>query len=453
MNRSPFLYVFFCLFVSCCSLALFSVGGHYAFGALFSFEEVYEPGSMIAGVDISGKTEAQALELVEEQVATWKTKQKVNYVLLEEHMILPLDVIDFDIEQALIDAKSGGKVELQAVIDEKQIRNELMKIKRYDLMSKVDTSLLKQELEEDIRSLATSKRTYDMNDFFREEKKLEMTTVAEVLLDGGEASYFAEWVAALDGYVIEPLHLFALQDALKQQGVPVFTSSGLDILATGFYQLFMQTNFDLLERHTSLTLPYNTTVGYAAAMSPNSMDLKVLNPNYYAYEVEASYQSGLLNLALQGKSFIHSYSLEVENVEQINPRTIVQYSNRRLIGDKQLMKTGSYGFSADVYRVERDENGVVVKKEKIASDFYPPEHRIEEWSLQQDHVDDQVTEEDSSLGRFPNESTPSTEPGNNDEEDDNSDVTSDETQDPNDENEEKDDEDSIYDRTPVKGEE
>ncbi len=393
MNKQPYIVAFLWLFICSAGLILFTVGGQMSVGKLLTFEEAYEDGTQIANLDVSGMTEDAAARLLNERINQWREEAMFNYVLLEDQVRLSSEAIHFDVPSALQDAWTQGSVDLHATIDEPFIRAELMEMSSYDIEDRLDIRALGQQLSEDARSLSLSRKTYQLHEFFLPEFELREEVVAERTLAVSSA-YIVDWVEALNGYVIEPQALFSLQAALLQSGITLLDSEALDIFATGLFQLFATTNFDVLERHTNLTLPAYATVGYAAAASPNSMDLKALNINHNPYELAVSYTNNQLRFSLVGLSFINDYSLVVENIEEIAPRTVVQFSARRTLGDKQMMREGSFGYAADVYQVVTSDSGEVIQKKKLASDYYPAEHRIEEWSLQEakeEEVEDQET--------------------------------------------------------------
>ncbi|TWI57092.1 hypothetical protein IQ10_01795 [Halalkalibacter nanhaiisediminis] len=359
-----------------------------AVGQFLPFEQTYDDGTLIANEEVGGMTEDEAAELLHSKINQWRTEANVNYVLLEQRKAMPNEAILFDVRAALEEAWTQRSVDLLATVDEQIMRDELMTIGHYETGDRIDFSLLTRQLTEDVRSMKRSNKTYQLQEFFLPDFQLREEVVSEVTLDVSGA-YLAEWAQSLNGYIIEPQALFSMQEALDQSGVTVLDSEALDVFATGLFQLFTKTNFNLLERHVNLTLPAYATVGYAAAASPNSMDLKVLNPNHHSYELSLSYVNNQLRISLMGLSFIHDYSLVVENIEEIEPRTIVHISPRRTIGDKQVMSEGALGFSADVYQVVSSSEGTMIERNRIASDYYPAMHRIEELSLQEAQEEEQ----------------------------------------------------------------
>ncbi|NEU29784.1 hypothetical protein GN156_03210 [bacterium LRH843] len=380
MSRQPYIIAFLWLLLCSAGIFSFTAIGHVTATKLLVHDPVYGEQTVIAGVDVSLMTEAEAEVLLQSKMDAWYSQADIQAALYEERVNIPADAVSFDIKSSLSNAWNEQSVDVQAVINE-QLLHEAFKTSDYDVKERLNVSLFAEKLAEDVRSFRLLNKTYLLHEYVFPEYEIRKETVSEVKLTVS-TSYLEDWAASLDGFVIEGESLFSLQSALKESGATVLDSEALDVLATGMFQLFGQTNFELLERHTNLTLPAYATVGYAAAASPKSMDLKVMNPNHHSYQLFASYRANELRLTLEGLPFLHDYSLNIENITKIEPRTIVQYSARRVIGDKQVMSDGEPGYAADVYLLITSETGKVIRTEKLASDYYPAVHRIEEWSLQ-----------------------------------------------------------------------
>ncbi|WP_368503645.1 hypothetical protein AB3N04_15895 [Alkalihalophilus sp. As8PL] len=354
-----------------------------ALGGLGWKSGAYETGTEIAGVAVAGMNEAEARIELEEAIQTWHEQASLSLHLFEETANLPSNVIQFEIDQALHEATTSRNAELGATVNEQRLRDAVHSLARYQVAEWVDYALFAENLTSKVNTLSSKRLSIDISEQFLPAFQLEEISVSSVELGPVSSMYLPQWVEALDGYQVEARSLFSLQDALRENRQPLLDSNGLDGLATGLFQLFGQTNIQVIERHIGLTLPAYTTAGYAASVSPSSMDFKAYNPNHYTYELSASLSGDRLLLALIGKPFIHEYQLSVEEIEEIHPRTIVHFSPTRRIGDKQVMSEGEIGYSAHVYHIERSLDGEVIVKKKIGIDYYPPQHKIEEWSLQE----------------------------------------------------------------------
>ncbi|KHF40953.1 G5 domain-containing protein [Halalkalibacter okhensis] len=376
--RQPFIQASLWLLFCIVFLMFFTVVGHLIAGAIFSSEKTYERGTEIAGITVEGLTEEEARQGLFDRIEEWQKNVTIDFVILDESVQIRGEEIEFDVERALNEAWDARQVELYALVKRPIVESYLQELQKYTVASQVDMEQLGAHVAEDVRSLQMPQENYQLNDFFI--TKLEERVVAEVTLEGVSSMYVRNWVQALDGYEIEPQQLFSLHEVLKEVNVHVNDRQGLTILATAFYQLFGQTNFELMERHTSVVLPTYANVGYAAAGS-FELDFKAYNPNANAYRLHTSYEHEKLHFSLEGKEFIYTYSLAVDNIEEIEPRTIIQYASKRMRGDQQLIRTGKKGYRADVYQLVHYRDGTLRNRVKLSSDYYPAVHHIEERGL------------------------------------------------------------------------
>ncbi|MEC2071625.1 VanW family protein [Alkalihalophilus marmarensis] len=393
LMQQPFLRAFLLLIGSTAFLFTVTVGGSAVFGDLWWKKGAYETGTEIAGVSVAGMEQNAAKQVIEDEVNTWYEQASLSLYLFEETAILPSDLVEFQVDQALTEAASKRQAEIYAVVNKQRLRDAVQSLSRYQISEWVDYDSLASSIEEELQSMKEKRVSFELSRHFEQAFQLEEVSVASVQLSQVESTYLPQWTEALNGYEVSGRSVFSVQETLRELRQPLVDSQGLDMLATALFQLFGQTNIQVVERHTGLTLPDYTEAGYAASVSAQSMDFKVYNPNYYDYVLQTSYENSQLSIELIGKSFIHDYQLLLEQQEEIAPRTIVQFSPDRRIGDKEVISEGAPGYSVHVYHIERSLDGDVIMKKKIGIDYYPPQHKIEEWSLQETPVDEEPVED------------------------------------------------------------
>jgi hypothetical protein len=179
------------------------------------------------------------------------------------------------------------------------------------------------------------------------------------------------WIKELNGIELEPGKAFSLLAAFKERQLQTNSPDALGALATGIYAALLKTNFIILERSTSRTLPPYATLGIEAKVLPDGPDLLIKNPNDSSYRIYLEWYDGVIYTFITGKEFDNSYRIVKEDSREIAPRTIGQFG---AIGTSE----GKPGFYAKIYREMFNANNEAVKKEWISDDYSAPVHRVEQ---------------------------------------------------------------------------
>ncbi|WP_185819665.1 VanW family protein [Salibacterium salarium] len=404
---------------------LFSWGGAAAYEIAWPSEQRLAANTKIGGVDVGGLMESEAEEVLQEEKERWKNSSGLTLALFDEKVVLDAGAIKFDVTKSINIALENGSIPLQATIDQPAVADHLDRFSFTNLREHVSVSDLQNRLTT-ISDITESDFTQlDAAAYFNEEARLEKKTFNQVTvtMDGAAPTYLEKWTNQLDGYTIDPTTSFSLMNALEERDVSVFDDPSLDVLASAFYQVLAETNFVLTERHINEALPAYAEMGQDAHVDPNGKDLGFYNPNIYAYEWNLSVEGNQLKASLQGFPFLHDYSMITRAEETIEPRTIVRFDPTRSAGDRQTLTDGENGYVADVFREVRNQENTVMKETALAQDYYPPEHRLEEWSLQNrsdmaDEISEQTWEEQNeSADMQPSPSSPDKEDSSGETED------------------------------------
>ena len=392
---NSFLYAFSLLLISSVAIYILSISGTFAYEKIIKPEEILPANTMVGGVQVGGLRISAAETTIEKEIDAWKRQSEIQFVYFDQQIVLPHHAIEFLTRENVQVASKTGTSELTPLVSI-AVLEQLLNDQIYDLKEKLALDELKFDIQEKITSLATAEATFNLTDYLREDYQVAEVTVAEALVSPIESSLFLRsWVQALDGFVIEPRQRFSLLQALESQGQAVMKSEDLNMLATGVYQSLMQTNFQLIERNIGRVLPDYVELGYDAVATPGSMDLQFYNPNYYSYELKLTFEARTLRVSVIGKPFPFTYQLKTTDARVVEPRKVVQFSENRRIGDKQIIREGKNGYFVRIYQVIYNQNNELMKEILIAEDYYPPIHKVEEWSLyEQPDLEPQVKDED-----------------------------------------------------------
>lgn len=174
---------------------------------------------------------------------------------------------------------------------------------------------------------------------------------------------------------------FSLLTFLKNKKLENISPETLSFIATGIYKAILPTNFSINEREIGNTLPSFSELGFEAKLDPEqSFDLAFFNPNKSTYILEMKSDNKNLMVTLIGGKFPFNYKISSEDVQYFKQKTIIQYSPLINPGQIKLKTLGIKGQFIRVYK-EIYQGDMLVKRDLISEDFYPPVPAVEIHSL------------------------------------------------------------------------
>ena len=183
--------------------------------------------------------------------------------------------------------------------------------------------------------------------------------------------------SALNERVIRSGEIFSLLDGLKEINVDANKES-VDFVASVLYSVLLQTNVEIVERHSQGIMPNYLEPGIEAKIRKNTnKDLKFIHTNSAPI---------VLKMQLKGTDLlveIYSVPLDteatyrvVDDKVEIKPRTIYRYSATLKAGQEKLLEEGKAGLRVSVYRTISEKKGPFEKDKLISSDYYPPTNQV-----------------------------------------------------------------------------
>lgn len=336
-------------------------------------------GSTIGGIEIGDLDQKGIVSRLEIAVEDWKSNSKI--ALEGEGLYLPIDTnffvfdIEASVEQyfnalhkpwyAFWKADSVVHIPLQL-----RIEPELLTIIE-------DNSLLNKEktiesIKEQVGILTTEPIKAVLVDLTAFESDRIAFSLEEVSVN---TVGLTEIIATLNEQVISTGNLFSFSEKMKEIS-GVYDDETSDFVASLLYSLLLQTDFEIVERHSQGIIPTYLEPGIEADIDFNTnKDLKFLNNgNPAVLTVSLKDSSLLVELYSLPTETVGKY--EVRDSQVVNPRTIYRYSSDLKAGEENLIQEGSPGLKVTVYRTISDTKGPFEKEEIISQDYYSPTHRI-----------------------------------------------------------------------------
>lgn len=340
-------------------------------------------GTQIANVQVENKTEAEIRKLLEDEIVIWKAQD--NLVLEGEYETLSItrEVFKFDVDATMNELKQKTKrtltsffkrpknvqVSLEVSIDETHSDMQQLMDKSYiDYADTLDKLLLTaSNLENNAVSLT-----------YVDGKDIPLETVATVKFPIPELSKATlEYIVdELNGYTVEPNGLFSFLQAIETPEKLLNSRDESSFLGTALYALFLQADFEIIERHAQLTLPSYGEKGVNAEVNKReNKDLIVINRSDSPYRININYSNKEIELNLESNEPLYTYEVEVQNEKEIKPRTLYRYSKKVNPGEHQVIQEGKNGLKVDIYR-SKFEDGLYVGETLVSKDLYLPVPRI-----------------------------------------------------------------------------
>jgi len=367
----------FLIVLICTSISLLAQTGIKAVSLkVFETTDGYIKGTYIAGIPLQGKVKEQAIQDLEKNIARWKQQNKIMLFYQDNQLELPLTTLTFDVEDSVLHLKNGKNNPIEVTSDKREINRILQQGLGFQVSKLISVSQLQKEVERTASSLDSVQHSIDLSQFIsnqNQDKIIASTTIPmknieqnlnELLVKGKEIS-------------IKGNSLFSLSQFISDKNIQIDNQS-LSIIASSIYQLVLQSNFQLIQRDISTTLPEYAQLGKEVRVEKGVNDFKFYNGNNSEYQLLFNNEGNGVTVSLKGLPFINSYSIDTSEQKTINPKTIKvknEFTNETNQNNGTL-QSGLAGQTVKVYRNVYDLDGNFIKKEFISEDTYLPINEI-----------------------------------------------------------------------------
>lgn len=378
MRNKQQIKLFIVLFICTAFIFSFSHYGATAYNALTSNMNGFSEGTKIGPVDVTGKSNEDAIALLNERLGKWQSETSITLQYKEKSASIDIGQFQFDLQNSVALAKEGQQNEVTVTFKSGDLYQNLK-----DISSDLNNSSVK--LDPMLTEILTLASNFSSGEH---QVKVDKFLVAEPNNNEiiSEASIETETAPIDLGFLAEKLSpikieensKFSLLELIEERQLTSYSQESASMIATAIYQTLLASNFSIVEKHTSGVLPDYVELGFEARVDfHNHLDLVFVNPNDMSYEITIEAKDNKLTAALKGISFLNDYRVKLEENQEFKPKTIIQYSPLLTENAIRIQEKGRNGRMIKVYREVFGENDEWLNKEFLSEDYYPPIHRVE----------------------------------------------------------------------------
>lgn len=364
-------------------------------------------GAQIANIDVEKKTETEIRKKLEDEITIWKAQDDIVLQAEYESFTVNRDAFEFDVDATLKELRQRTKRSIKTFFQRPKDVHVSLEVTINEMHSDLVELTKKSYIDYDdaldkLLFTASNLENIDITLSYIDGEDIPLETVATVKFDIPELSKASlEYIIdELDGYTIEPGGLFSFLQAIEAPDKLMNSRDESSFLGTALYALFLETDFDIVERHAQLTLPNYSDKGVNAEVSKReNKDLIVINRSNSPYRLLIDYKKNQIELSLESNEAAITYEIESQNEKEIKPRTLYRYSKKVNPGEVQVIQEGKNGLRIDVYRTKFDE-GLYVGETLVSKDVYLPTPRILLVSadeLETENLEVEIGEEDVTV--------------------------------------------------------
>lgn len=372
----PLIKLFVVLFFSTAFIFSSSHFGSQVFGKLSSLDGKFLEGTTVGPVNLSGKSDNEAISLLEESFVNWVNNTKIELQYSERKVNFDISLFDFDATQTVLSIQDGQNNPAFIFVDQLEVEEQI-KIIFPEIDSKeMDIEKLTNQLNQTASQFTiVNNQIYLNNDFVLNDSAIDaVINEATISLTEMPIDLSAFITANPEIQVVEE-GTFSLLEFAKQKGLE--NSPSLNVLATGIYQTVLPTNFSITARNISNALPNYAQLGFEAKVNfAEGIDLVIVNPNKAKYTFTFQLENNTLKIAIKGDRLLNSYKISKKDEQILKPKTIIQYSPLVTPGQISVQQEGADGKIVKVLR-EIYQGSQLLNSEQISEDYYPPVYRVE----------------------------------------------------------------------------
>lgn len=368
MRKNETVQVFLILFVGVIFILGFSRIGAITFDNYTG--DVFEEGTIIGNVDVSGVTQEEASELLAKEFNRWKKESTISILIMEEEKSFSNNTFIPNFTESVSQAGNGETSPLIIEVSDGLYEKVLHSITEEIQLSDKEREKLKQDLLEIPSTLQYGQFSFDIYDYVSDVGVVSIIAEETLKIHSDQASKLTGEIGENFTLRINGTSQISLLDEFSS-----VTEESLNKIGTVLYKAILSTNFQVLERHIGKQAPEQTIVGYETKIKRDEMDFIFYNPNKTEYVAQFTITDSELTVQLKGASLLNQYSVELTK-KSFDPKSIVQMDPKLSLGTVRLLEIGEKGYLVKVTRSKKSKNGEVLDKELMAEDFYPPVHQV-----------------------------------------------------------------------------
>lgn len=350
---------------------------------------------------------------LENLIATLKsyfgTRNDLNLILdynkdkLKEELEVVSEDINVDVKNASIningsnisvnDDKEGLNLNIETNIKNivKNLENNNYNIKLS--VDVVEPSIKSDELKEVDTLLGTYTTKFNSSVSGRTENiKLATSRTSNVLLMPGDSFSYNEKTGkrtTQNGYKDAPV----IVQGVIQEGV----GGGVCQVSTTLYNAVMYAGLEIVSmRNHSIPSSY-AEKGRDAAVSDGSIDFVFKNNLKYPVYVRNYVSGNTVTCQIYGSSKDKQNIQISTNIDSTSKAPIKKVDDPSIKkGEEKVLEKARDGYTVSTYRLYKDSNGNLIKKEKVTTSYYPKKQGVIAVGTKEEVVEEEITEENQN---------------------------------------------------------
>ncbi|KPN96414.1 G5 domain-containing protein [Lysinibacillus sp. ZYM-1] len=181
-------------------------------------------------------------------------------------------------------------------------------------------------------------------------------------------------IPLLNDVNIVPNQSISLLSLLGEQA-GVVNDAGLDFIASVLYSVILQTDYEILERHSQQRNPSYLQQGVEVDINASlAKDLQFINRSNQLGKLKATIEGNQVKIEVYAAVKDKDITVRVSKDKIVMPRIIYRYSEDLKAGQERVDQEGKEGVRVEVYR-SIVKNGAT-EEQLISRDYYAPQNRI-----------------------------------------------------------------------------
>lgn len=344
-------------------------------GTVFAKGEI--EGSTIGGIEIEG-IKLSSLELtLQSAVADWQeTEMEVsgggNVTTIDSKQIT------FDIEAAIAQFENQIKKPWYAFWQKEKIVHIPIPVTISDSITQKIESVAAWETDKTLNNItmqASYLRNHEVEAVMNQDFKTTEERIAFQIADlPSEVQGISKIISSLNEVMIGPDQSMSML-ALLGENADEVNKDGLDFVASMLYSVLLQTDYEILERHSQQVIPSYLQKGIEADVNPLlGKDLQFINKSNEPGKLKTTLEGNKLKIEIFAPTKDKDITVRVSKDKIVKPRIIYRYTDDLKVGQERIEQEGQEGVRIEVYR-SIVENGAT-KEQLVSKDYYAPRNRI-----------------------------------------------------------------------------
>ncbi|WP_341302035.1 G5 domain-containing protein [Lysinibacillus sp. FSL H8-0500] len=333
--------------------------------------------STIGGIKVETDDHSDLLTILEQAVLDWQ-QTEIVISSADASQTIQADQLIFDVSAAITQYESLTKKPWYAFWQKE-------KVVHIPIPVKLNAAAVQQIEQVGIWDTDKTLQQVLMQASYLKEHKVE-AAIDDAMLQAGERIAFqmadlpaaekgvAQVIPLLNDVVLVPNQAFSLLTLLGEQ-VGAVNDAGLDFVASTLYSVLLQTDYEILERHSQQESPPYLQQGIEADMDAAlAKDLQFINRSEQLGKLQATMEGNQLKIEIFAAVKDKDITVRVSKDKIVKPRVIYRYSDDLKAGQERIEQEGTEGARVAVYR-SIVENGAT-EEQFISRDYYAPQNRI-----------------------------------------------------------------------------